>query len=134
MKSFYASSGLKSYLLKRVLRIYPAFIAASFFCILIVAPLSSGWVVIGQLGIKDWLFTVFKMSVLETPSVEGLKVISLNGSMWSLWLEFVCYLSIPTFFIWGYTKKALFNRATGHSQYLSIHPIYPKKYVATLSN
>lgn len=108
LKSFYASSGLKSYLLKRVLRIYPAFIAASFFCILIVAPLSSGWAVIGQLGIKDWLFTVFKMSILETPSVEGVKVISLNGSMWSIWLEFVCYLSIPTFFYLGLHKRGLY--------------------------
>ena len=60
---------------------------------------------IWQLSIKDWLFTVFKMSILETPTVEGVKVISLNGSMWSIWLEFVCYLSIPTFFIWGYTKE-----------------------------
>lgn len=108
LKSFYSSSGLKSYLLKRVLRIYPAFIAASFFCILIVAPLLSDWAVIRQLGMKDWLFAVFKMSILETPYVKGVQVISLNGSTWSIWQEFVCYLSIPAFFYLGLHKRWLY--------------------------
>lgn len=105
LKSFYSSSGLKSYLLKRILRIYPAFIVASLFCILVVAPLSSGWPVIEQLGVKSWLISIGKMGILETPSVEGVKVASLNGSMWSIWVEFVCYLSIPTFFYLGLHKR-----------------------------
>ncbi len=108
LKSFYSSSGLKSYLLKRILRIYPAFIVASLFCILVVAPLSSGWSVIEHLGIKDWLISIGKMGILETPSVEGVKVGSLNGSMWSIWVEFVCYLSIPTLFYLGLHKRTLY--------------------------
>ena len=39
LNSFLSSSTLKSYLLKRVLRIYPGFIVASLFCIFVLIPL-----------------------------------------------------------------------------------------------
>jgi peptidoglycan/LPS O-acetylase OafA/YrhL len=116
LKSFYSTSSVKSYFTKRILRIYPGFIVASLFCILIVTPLAGGLSLLLNLHLTDWLITVTKLLILDSPNVNGLLLgnepFALNGAMWSIWLEFLCYISIPVFFILGLHKKRFYIAVT----------------------
>lgn len=104
LKSFLSSSTLKGYLLKRVLRIYPGFIAASFFCIFVLIPLSGEMHLLLNTSPSDWFSTIRRMLALETPEVPNTQYPTLNGAMWSIWLEFVCYLCIPIVYITKFNK------------------------------
>ena len=104
LKSFLSSSTFKSYLLKRILRIYPGFIVASLFCIFVLIPLSGETQLIINTPTNDWLSTVLRMFTLETPQVNNTQYSTLNGAMWSIWLEFVCYLCIPIVYITTFNK------------------------------
>jgi peptidoglycan/LPS O-acetylase OafA/YrhL len=80
----------RSYLWKRVLRIYPGFLACSLLCVLI-APLLGG---VAQL--QDWPRIVARALLLQTPKVDGAFTGAgfgtLNGAMWTISYEFRCYL------------------------------------------
>ncbi len=112
LKSFYSTSTVKSYFTKRILRIYPGFIVASLFCIFVVTPLAGGLSLILNLHPTDWLTAFTKLLILDSPAVDGLLMgnepFALNGAMWSVWLEFLCYASIPVFFLLGLHKKPLY--------------------------
>lgn len=112
IKSYENSPSVMFFLTKRALRILPGFIAASAFCIFIVAPLSGGIQVINNLLVSDWLKLLFGLAILDIPRIDGVfssnAVQSINGSMWTIWLEFLCYLSIPIFAYLGLYKKKLF--------------------------
>ena len=116
LKSFYSTSSVKSYFTKRILRIYPGFVVASLFCILVITPIAGGWSLISNLQPMDWLKAFTKLLILDSPEVDGLlignKPFVLNGAMWSVWLEFLCYISIPVFFFLGLHKKRLYAVVT----------------------
>jgi peptidoglycan/LPS O-acetylase OafA/YrhL len=116
LKSFYSTSSVKSYFTKRILRIYPGFIVASLFCILVVTPIAGSWNLISNLNSTDWIKTFTNLVILEGPEVNGLfmgdQPFILNGAMWSIWLEFLCYISIPVFFLLGLHKKRLYITVT----------------------
>jgi peptidoglycan/LPS O-acetylase OafA/YrhL len=80
------------YLWKRILRIYPGFIVASIFSLLIVGPLSGADLT--ALASR----TVIYVGLLAPPtlpnSFEGEHYPLLNGSMWTISYEFRCYLLI----------------------------------------
>ncbi|HSH73877.1 MAG TPA: acyltransferase [Methylophilaceae bacterium] len=97
-KSYFHSSSLVKYLAKRLLRIYPAFIGASIISILFFATLSAGIKVI------DWSLVGFtsylqKMLLLVQPIIVGVFPDNhyklLNGALWSIQYEFICYLVLP---------------------------------------
>ncbi|MBX9676196.1 MAG: acyltransferase [Methylotenera sp.] len=104
LKSFLSSSTLKSYLMKRVLRIYPGFIAASLFCIFVLIPLSGEFYLVVNTSPQDLLSAVVRMLTLDTPQVKNTQYATLNGAMWSIWLEFVCYLCIPIVYLTNFNK------------------------------
>ena len=108
LKSYLSSSTLKSYLLKRVLRIYPGFICASLFCILILVPFSGEIQLIFNMSLADWLHSFFRMLSLDSPQVNNTKYPALNGAMWTIWLEFVCYLCIPIVYIFSFNKSKMY--------------------------
>lgn len=116
LKSFYSTSSVISYFKKRILRIYPGFIVASLFCLFVITPIAGGWHLISNLNLTDWVKTLEKLFLLDSPEVNGLMMgnqpFILNGAMWSIWLEFLCYVSIPVFFLLGLHKKRLYIAVT----------------------
>ena len=104
LKSYLSSSTIKSYFLKRILRIYPGFIVASLFCIFVLLPLSGEIKLIIDMPLKEWFSTIFRMITLDAPQVANTQYAALNGAMWSIWLEFVCYLCIPIVYITKFNK------------------------------
>ena len=84
------------FLKKRVLRIYPAFIVASLVCALIVGPLGSK--PIEYFSHFQWLSFFKDMFLLRAPTTppvfEGLPYPVVNGAMWTISREFMCYLLV----------------------------------------
>ena len=98
-KSFSQCSSTSIYLKKRILRIYPGFIAASIFCIFAIVPLASGWVLVNNLSYSDWIIVVSRMILLYQVTIIGafpnFPDLPLNSPMWTIKFEFLCYLIVP---------------------------------------
>jgi peptidoglycan/LPS O-acetylase OafA/YrhL len=90
--SYRNSRSAGDYLLRRILRIYPAFVLAYLACILVLAPLTGGSCR-GQTG-----ETAFNLIFLQPPGycpgqLVGIRHLNiLNGAMWSIAYEFRCYI------------------------------------------
>ena len=98
--SYNNSSNLQSYLKKRVARIYPAYIVAFLFCLFIVAPLGGGE------GYGNWLAWITLTPPVNVTAFEGTAYAStLNGSMWTIQIEFLCYLAVIAIGLVGLLNK-----------------------------
>ncbi len=64
-----SSSGVWDFLVRRILRIYPAFLATVLFCTLVVGPLSSpaGWGFLSQIDVDMWLAGAVRLSLALPP-------------------------------------------------------------------
>ncbi len=109
--SWLRSSSLRSFLWKRVLRIYPAFIAATLLGVLVITPLfsSTGHELLKSLSVPRFLQSI---AILDGGgSDSALKrlvggrtdlgftsnpVTAINGSLWSIRYEFWCYMGVAT--------------------------------------
>jgi peptidoglycan/LPS O-acetylase OafA/YrhL len=89
-----------------VRRIYPGFLAAFFVCLLVVAPL--GGTDITLKTTNEWAAAIFGAMFLHGPSWSsfvGLPIPALNGSMWSIPVEFNCYLLVIVLGNLGFYKR-----------------------------
>jgi peptidoglycan/LPS O-acetylase OafA/YrhL len=92
-KSFQQSRSVGEYFLKRVLRIYPGYVVAFLFCVLVLGPFVG--VQIANLSGAKLLWQIVILREPKIPGVfEGTHYPLLNGAMWTIKYEFLCYLLV----------------------------------------
>lgn len=96
--SFINSSSSRSYMTKRLARIYPGFLFATIICLVIVQPFGGGtFVNSGRL----WVVAMARAIMLQSPDggtvFGGTYYAALNGPMWTVAYEFKCYLFVLVF-------------------------------------
>lgn len=110
-QSFEHSKSFFNYLAKRVLRIYPAFVVVWLLTLFVLVPMSGGLTEFLNIGISGWLKNIMKMFMLSEPFVEGFLLLdyfqTLNGALWTIRYEFLCYLLIPVVALFGLNKKSV---------------------------
>jgi peptidoglycan/LPS O-acetylase OafA/YrhL len=96
--SFFHSKGPLDYLGKRVRRIYPGFVASMLFGALCVVPLSGGVLDGGDLLGKILNFGRETLQLTEFQFIGCFTQIpypnAVNGSVWSIFYEFGCYIGV----------------------------------------
>jgi peptidoglycan/LPS O-acetylase OafA/YrhL len=105
-KSFMTSPGALNYLMKRVARIYPAFLVATVVSIFLFAPMSG--TALSKMGANDWSHLTKYAALLQPPSVPafpGVPYPVLNGAMWTIAYEFRCYLLIAALGLLGILQR-----------------------------
>lgn len=96
VKSWKTTPSAKTFLWKRIVRIYPGFIAASLISGIIVGPLGS----IPKTYFSQFWITGFAkgLVLLQSPITPQVFVgqphAVVNGSMWTISYEFICYLFV----------------------------------------
>lgn len=97
-KSWIERPDIAFYLKSRILRIYPGFIASSLLCTFIVGPLYSDSTYYDNLNFFRYIKSIV---LLSEPSTNGLFLGSfhpvMNGSVWSIFIEFCCYTLLLIF-------------------------------------
>lgn len=97
VKSWVSDPDPLNFLKKRILRIYPGFILASLISAFVVGPLGAADVVqyFAQFPTIGYLKTVVLLRIPEVPRVfAGNPHPAVNGSMWTIAFEFLCYLLV----------------------------------------
>jgi peptidoglycan/LPS O-acetylase OafA/YrhL len=103
-----------AYLMKRILRIVPAFLAAYLISVFLVGWLGGGPTYFAQLLRPSGLLQLVPGLVLLTyphtpPVFAGFPYPTVNGALWTITYEFRCYLLIPVLAALGlYSRRLLF--------------------------
>lgn len=99
-QSFERSSSLKSYSLKRILRIYPALIISVVMGVLLI--LASGYEPDRSVGFFDWCaLVVTKITIFQFYNQEFLRDYGdgvFNGNLWTITVELQFYVMIALFY------------------------------------
>jgi peptidoglycan/LPS O-acetylase OafA/YrhL len=103
-QSMARTGSLRSYLERRVLRIYPAFVVAYLLSVFVLGPI---------VGAHPWSFlptTLARLVILHSPEIypgqlAGLPYPDLNGAMWTISYEFRCYLLVAVLGISGLLSR-----------------------------
>ena len=85
-----------SFLKKRILRIYPGYVAATLIGIFIVAPLSSERFELTKNNLLSLPYNLILLRPIPVPGVFPANPYagSINGALWSIQYEFFCYLGL----------------------------------------
>lgn len=125
--SFLQSSSFWSYLRKRVLRIFPGFIAACLACALLFAPLGAAHFS-GYVRAVGWpsFFLNLPLLHLHLPQsfLQNPYPGAIDGSLWTIPYEFECYLFIGVLGIFGLLRKTPVLAAFCASLALSTYDFY----------
>jgi peptidoglycan/LPS O-acetylase OafA/YrhL len=118
-RSFLADPRLLAYLKKRALRIFPGLIACVIFCVMVVGPLFT------TLSLKDYFHNSdtlhFLLNAVLYPNHYYLGGVFdpywdargvVNGSLWTLPIEFVMYLVIAAIGIVGVLRRWIGQQST----------------------
>lgn len=107
--SWMRSRGIVDYLRRRILRIYPGFVAAALLCLLVVGPWAAPSVAeyFGKVDLVKRLTGVATLSKMENlPTFLGNPVArDVNGSLWTIRIEFECYLLVPILGWLGFLRR-----------------------------
>jgi peptidoglycan/LPS O-acetylase OafA/YrhL len=116
LQSYERSKGATEFLIKRVLRIYPGFLMVCILCALFFAPLGTGakdnpfsgyFTFIKAIDWpKFWSASLLLFPLKLPPSFVHLPLAkSINGAIWTIWYEFIFYLLVMLFGMFGVYKK-----------------------------
>lgn len=96
VQSWEKSPDFWSFMMKRILRIYPGFIVAALLSALVVGPLgTTAAAYFSQLELFKLAKSMLLLKVPAVPpSFESLPFPTVNGSMWTIFFEFICYLAV----------------------------------------
>jgi len=107
VKSWDLNKSANLFLLNRILRIYPGFIVACIFSCFMIGPFSGNTCYFQNFNYYDFIFNLFILKIPITPIVFTNNHIQIiNGSLWTINNEFICYLLV--FFI-GITSFSKFK-------------------------
>ncbi|SFD64370.1 Peptidoglycan/LPS O-acetylase OafA/YrhL, contains acyltransferase and SGNH-hydrolase domains [Bosea sp. CRIB-10] len=116
--SWLRAPSLRRFLKARVLRIYPAFIVNIGFCVLFGAMLTTLSASDYWLSAQTWRFIVLNAPILTVPTqftLPGVFVDArwpiVNGSIWTIKYELLCYLASAALMLATGTRKALARNA-----------------------
>ena len=133
LQSWSQQPNLRAFLVKRILRIIPAFLVAYLISVLVVGRIGGGPSYFAELFTPDGIFQFFRgIFVLTYPYVPpvfpGFPYPLSNGSIWTIAYEFRCYLLIPLLAVLGLCQRPLvlvavwFAIVAGSAQVSATHP------------
>jgi peptidoglycan/LPS O-acetylase OafA/YrhL len=108
VKSFENSSSTIGYFDKRVRRIFPGFLVSFLVCVFVIGPFVG--LNLHILSYKDFLKLGVRAVMLngtDLPAFVGLPYPNLNGSLWSISIEFRCYLLVVVLALAGLYKRRI---------------------------
>lgn len=92
-KSLMHSGSLREYLKRRVFRIYPAFVVAYLLSVYVLGPVVNAHPF--SSGLQPLLAMVFLLAPPQFPGqMPGMRYPSLNGAIWTIHYEFLCYMIV----------------------------------------
>lgn len=110
-RSWHRSPFLVPFLIKRVMRIYPAFVVAFLVSVFAFGPLGASDVH-GYLRGVEWPRMVRQMLTLSPPQAPAIGPVFLqsrypllNGAMWTIRYEFGCYLAVAGLGLLGLLRR-----------------------------
>jgi peptidoglycan/LPS O-acetylase OafA/YrhL len=105
-RSWLGDPQLGQFLKKRVLRIYPGFIMASVVSAFLIGPFAGNP---GYLSEFPWVEFLVGVATLDVPQVgavfAGLPYPMINGSLWTIRYEFLCYLAVAFLGVSGLLRR-----------------------------
>ena len=109
--SWFHSAGWRDFLKRRVLRVYPAFLVASVFSAFVAAPLGSRAALdyLESLDLFGFVVTALTLGKLEIPPsfLSNPYPGQVNGSLWSIRIEFECYLGLMALGLLGVLRRRI---------------------------
>lgn len=110
-KSLLTSKNIKEYLLKRIKRIFPPLIFAMFITTFVLAPFFYDDSLIKYFTSSNTYLYFIKNSFMITTHIlpgvfdGNIYTGSINGSLWSLPIEFLCYIAVLVAFLFKFLDK-----------------------------
>ena len=96
------------YFVRRVLRIFPGFIVASALSVVVVGALAAARPLdyLQSLNVPQFLLRTLALGEPVTPPTDlGLYQRSVNGALWTIRYEFICYFAIPLLGLLGVLRR-----------------------------
>ena len=110
-KSYQNSEGLKNYIIKRIKRIFPAYMLVVCFCALFFSFISTNTIDNYFLDKQFWQYLAANLSFQNyaQPCLPGVfeinKICAVNGALWTIKIEEAFYLLLPVFYWLVNSKK-----------------------------
>ena len=95
------------YLKKRVLRIYPGYVVCALLCIFVVGPIAVGSasVYFHTMPWKQNLHAILFLNQIEIHPFTYLPIQIMNGSLWTISVEFFCYVALAALGLLGVLRQ-----------------------------